>query len=198
VRLLCKAILPNINDGTLQIVNYAVNDYDGAADFFIHSRYDNLSTLLPEAAHRSDIEMSWSRIPASVRRPSSIIGEYGEPLFVKIDVEFVDHIVLRDLLMHAIVPRYISAEAHVIDVYCTLVCMGYEKFKLVDGETVHIKYHNHPIVRVDGARRKFDFPDHSSGPFGEDIPGPWLDKTRLLHELLERGLGWKDIHAMRD
>jgi hypothetical protein len=79
-------------------------------------------------------------ISVPARRASSIIREYGEPLFVKIDVEFVDHVVLRDLLMHAIKPPYISAEAHLIDVYCFLVCIGYEKFKLVDGETDHVKF----------------------------------------------------------
>jgi FkbM family methyltransferase len=192
-----KRFSKNVAEGTPTIFNCAVLDRYGVADFFIHSQLDILSTLAPAAAHRTDIEMCWNRISVPARRASSIIREYGEPLFVKIDVEFVDHVVLRDLLMHAIKPPYISAEAHLIDVYCFLVCIGYEKFKLVDGETVHVKFHDHPITRVDGERTKFDFREHSSGPFGEDVPGPWIDKTMLLDELMKTGLGWKDIHAKR-
>jgi FkbM family methyltransferase len=192
-----KRFPKNIADGTLRIVNCAVHNYEGTADFFVHSQYDVLSTLTPEAVHRTDIELHWSRVRVAVRRASSIIREYGEPFFVKLDVEFVDQIVLQDLLEHAITPPYISAESQVIDVYYFLVSMGYEKFKLVDGETVHVKFHDHPITRVDGERTKFDFREHSSGPFGEDVPGPWIDKTMLLDELMKTGLGWKDIHAKR-
>jgi FkbM family methyltransferase len=199
---LCESIAKrfpqNTANGTLTILNCAVHDRDGVADFFIHSDADVLSTLTPAAAHRTDIEMRWNRISVTARRASSIIGEYGEPHFVKIDVEFVDHIVLRDLLMHAIKPPYISAEAHLIEVYCFLVCMGYEKFKLIDGETVPTKFRAHRIARVGGGEMEFSFPLHSSGPFGEDIPGPWVDKTLLLAELTNQGLGWKDIHAKRD
>jgi FkbM family methyltransferase len=188
----------HVADGTLKVVNCAVHNYEGAADFFVHSQYDVLSTLTPEAVHRTDIELRWTRVPVAVRRASSIIRECGEPFFVKIDVEFVDQIVLQDLLAHAIKPPYISAESQVIDVFCFVVCMGYEKFKLVDGETVHVEFGDHPIRRIDGQTARFSFREHSSGPFGEDIPGPWIDKTALLDELMKTGLGWKDIHAKRD
>jgi hypothetical protein len=174
-----------------------VHDHEGQADFFIHSQYDVLSTLAPEAVRRPDIELRWTRISVPARRASSIVREYGQPFFVKIDVEQFDHIVLRDLFLHAITPAYISAEAQLIEVYCFLVCMGYEKFKLLDGETVHFRFRDHPIARSGGRRTKFSFREHSSGPFGEDIPGPWIDKTALLDELLKAGLGWRDIHAMR-
>jgi FkbM family methyltransferase len=193
-----KRFRENIADGSLVILNCAVHDHEGTADFFVHDQYDVLSTLAPEAVHRTDIELRWTRIPVAVRRASAIIEEYGKPLFVKIDVEQVDHIVLRDLLTHAIKPPYISAESHVIDVYCVLVAMGYEKFKLVNGATVPIEFKDHPIVRVGGERTKFSFNEHSSGPFGEDLPGPWIDKMALLDKLMAAGLGWKDIHAKRD
>lgn len=186
-----------IADGTLKIVNCAVQDREGTADFFIHNQYDKLSTLFPEEVHRTDIELSWTSIPVAVRRASSIIAENGPPFFVKIDVESADHIVVKDLLAHRIIPPYISAEIQRMDVYCGLVCMGYEKFKLVDGETVHVKFRDHQIIRINGEVARFSFHDHSSGPFGEDLPGPWLDKTTLLDELLKAGLGWKDIHAKR-
>jgi FkbM family methyltransferase len=188
----------NIADGTLKILNCAVSDREGTAEFFIHDQYSGLSTLAPDAARRSDIEMNWTRIPVTLRQASSIIREFGEPLYVKVDVEFVDHIVLRDLLVHAIKPPYISAESHLIDVYCCLVSMGYEKFKLLDGKSVPTRFRDYPIARFGADKVNFSFGDESSGPFGEDIPGPWIDKTRLLGELMETGLGWKDIHAKRD
>jgi hypothetical protein len=54
-----KRFSKNVAEGTLTIVNCAVHDRDGVADFFIHSQLDILSTLAPAAAHRMDIEMRW-------------------------------------------------------------------------------------------------------------------------------------------
>jgi hypothetical protein len=85
----------------------------------------------------------------------------------------------------------------VIDVFCHLVAMGYRKFKLVVGSTVHVDFRNHQICTIDGESKRFSFKRHSSGPFGDDIPGPWLNQEEAFDQLLAHGLGWIDIHARR-
>jgi hypothetical protein len=48
----------------------------------------------------------------------------------------------------------------------------------------------------DGEARR-DFPEHSAGPFGEDIAGRWMTRNNFFRLLSTVGLGWKDIHASR-
>lgn len=181
--------------GTLRIINCAVGAVEGDADFYINRRNHVLSTLLQPATERG--HDAWGTISIPVKRLSSLIHDNGEPYFVKIDVEHFDAIVLRDLRESKIVPPFISAESHAIDVFRQLVAMGYSQFKLVKGATVHADFQNHRIRTVAGATKEFSFKHHSSGPFGEDIPGPWVGRHELLDQLLAHGLGWIDIHARR-
>ena len=53
------------------------------------------------------------------------------------------------------------------------------------------------IATADGFSMPYSFPDHSSGPFGDDLAGEWMSADEVFHYLSEYGLGWKDIHASR-
>jgi len=111
-----------------------------------------------------------------------LINEHGLPHYIKIDVEFYDHIILKYLFENGIRPPYISAESHTIEVFALMIALGnYNKFKIVDGATVHNTYPT--------------FPPHAAGPFGEDVQGEWFDKDQFFNVLAEAKLGWKDIHA---
>jgi len=182
-----------ISQGRLKILNCAVGACEGHARFYLSRTNHVLSTLVPAATPGE----TWTEIPIRVRKLSTLIKEYGYPYFVKIDVEHVDAVVLHDLMEHGIAPPFISAESHEIDVFCHLVAMGYVQFKLVRGASVHSDFRDHKIHTVDGESTRFEFKHHSSGPFGRDIPGPWMGKDEFLDELLAEGLGWVDIHARR-
>jgi FkbM family methyltransferase len=182
-----------IADGRMQVINVGVGPAEEVLPFHINLREPELSTFAPQPGNGDP----WEIRLTPVRRLSSLIEECGPAHFVKIDVEHFDHLVLHDLYDKQILPPYISAEAHEIDVYCALVFMGYRAFKLVEGNTVAVKYGELPIERLDGARTTYRFAPLSSGPFGEDIPGAWMDKNALLAALLNVGLGWIDIHAKR-
>ena len=113
-----------------------------------------------------------------------IIKTHGNPYYIKIDVERYDHEILKRLLTNNIIPPYISAESNNIEVFSSLIIHGrYNAFKLVEGATVPEKY------------KHFSFPEHSAGPFGNDINGPWMTAHNFFHVLGIMGLGWKDIHA---
>lgn len=127
-----------------------------------------------------------------------LIEQYGEPYFIKIDIEGYDHIILKELFKTNIRPPYISAESHQADVFATLVaCGGYNSFKMVEGATVGAKYNNARFIKKTGEEGFFKFLDHSAGPFGNDIIGPWMSANTILRVLGIAGLGWRDIHASR-
>jgi FkbM family methyltransferase len=191
---ICKSRFSvEINAGRLRIINCAVAEIEGIVNFFVNKTHHVLSTLVVPNEEGD----KWKSIQVPARRLSSIIKEHGTPYYIKIDVEHYDQLILHDLLENSIIPNYISSESHHIDVFCHLVSMGYQRFKLVDGATVSAEFKHHKIKTVDGNTKTHAFKHHSAGPFGDDIPGPWLDKGELLSKLIRDGLGWKDIHAMK-
>jgi FkbM family methyltransferase len=180
-----------IATGDMTVLNVGVGSEEGVAEFFVHRDKPALSTFVAPERARDE----WLSRNVTVRRLSSIVREYGEAYFIKIDVERYDHIVLLDLLTHGLRPKFVSAESHVIDVFCALVCMGYERFKIVDGARVAELFGNHAIETLVEGRVKHRFSGQSSGPFGEDLPGQWIGKDGCLEQLLRHGLGWVDIHG---
>lgn len=126
---------------------------------------------------------------------TSLIKKYGDPFYIKIDIEYFDQEILRALFENNIHPPFISAESHSIHVFSLFVSLGgYKSFKLVDGESVAKKFKNHPIVTSEGGDI-YSFPYGSAGPFGEDIPGAWMSADNFFVLLAYEKLGWKDIHA---
>jgi FkbM family methyltransferase len=179
--------------GKMNVLNIGVGLAEGHFKFYVNRRLNTLSTF----SHRELDSGEWDVEHVEMKRLSSVIREFGDPLYIKIDVEHYDHLVLFDLYNNSIRPPYISAEAHCIDTYCALVMMGYEEFALVQGESVPFRYGKHTIRRVDGSPAPYEFRLHSSGPFGDDLDVSWVNKMSLLKQLLNYGLGWIDIHARR-
>ena len=182
-----------IADGRLVVLNCALSadDSAGQVDFYIHNGNHVLSQV-----DRPDAEVlgDFHSIRVEARSPVSIIREYGEPRYVKVDLEGFDVQVLRAIFAAGIHPPEISAESHSVDVFACLVEEGYRSFNLVEGWSVDRVYGDATIKTPAGPRR-FRFRPHSAGPFGEDVGGEWEDPDSFLHTLAAAGLGWKDIHA---
>ncbi|WP_237213216.1 FkbM family methyltransferase [Falsiroseomonas oryziterrae] len=180
-----------ITDGRLTILEIAVGDDDGEAVFHIAPTH---------SVHSSLVAMPDAR-PVRVRiRPlSAVFEEFGTPDFCKIDVEHVDHIVVAEIARSGRLPPQISVEAHRDDVLRALVGAGYRDFRLVNARGAGQRYGEWNIRRLDGTVAPFRFGKHSSGPFGDDLPGEWHDADgvrevwRRRSELL--GPGWYDLHA---
>lgn len=168
----------DIRSGRLQILNVALAEAQSEAPvtFYIHKT----NSVLSQLPTPPDME-NFDAVAVSSRTPASIVSEYGEPSYIKIDVEYFDGAVLNNLFAAGIFPPEISAEAHSVETFARLVVAGYRSFSLIDGATV----------------TKLGFPAHSAGPFGGDIGGRWEDPDTFLYTLASRGLGWKDIHASR-
>jgi FkbM family methyltransferase len=182
-----------VDSGRLIILNCALSrDSEGPVTFFLHRRYHVLGQLPPPPA---DQMSQYEAINVASRRASGIVAEHGPAHYIKIDLEHYDATVLEELFRRGVFPPFISAESHSIDVFASLLALGgYRLFNLVNGPTVAQRFSKHLIRTLDGSENH-DFPDHSAGPFGDDLPEPWLDPDAMFQALATVGLGWKDIHA---
>jgi FkbM family methyltransferase len=109
---------------------------------------------------------------------------FGVPLYLKIDVEGVDRLVLETLGRFPDRPRYLSIEsdkvafARVAAELQLMVELGYTRFKVVQQADV-------PGSRIEtrtlaGETLHHVFPEHSSGPFGADLGEAWLSHADAL------------------
>lgn len=175
----------------MRVINVGVGPGVGEFDFYVNERESQISTFAPQAGN----DDPWTVVRVAMRPLSSIIVEHGEPHFVKIDVEHLDHLVLEDLRQAGIHPPFVSTEAHRMEAFEALIAMGYRDYKLIRGEQVPALYGCWDITLRDGQRRAYAFQPLSSGPFGDDIPGDWLSAEAARSELVRTGLGWVDVHA---
>ncbi len=186
--------------GRLVVVNAVLDVAPVSRDvpFYIHKTRPWLSQY-PRPAAEQCAAFTETLLPA--RNVVDVIREYGDPYYVKIDLEHFDHVILRALFEQGIHPPYISAEAHTAEVFAILLALGgYQSFKLVDGATVRTRYDDRTISTTKGTT-KHSFAHASAGPFGNDIDGPWMAPNSFLRLLGYAGLGarnaYKDIHASR-
>mgnify|MGYP001182874807 FL=1 len=183
-----------IDQGKLVVENCVVQNESSLSvvPFYIHKTHHVLSQFPKPRDLENFVE---KKLPS--KNIIKIIEKYGNPYYIKIDIEHSDHKILKEILDSKIIPNYISCESHHIEIFATLLnSQNYKSFKLVDGITVEKKYLNHEIHTNSGIQN-YSFPNHSAGPFGNDISGPWMTPNNFFQLLGLVGLGWKDIHASR-
>jgi FkbM family methyltransferase len=172
-----------------------VDDSEKEVVFYIHKKDHGLSQFpMPDDSNIHNFE----KVLLPSQSVLTVIQKYGDPYYIKIDIEHYDAAILRSLFLNDIRPPFISAESHSIEVFSLLVSLGkYNAFKLVDGVTISEKYKSYSIVSNSG-REQYSFPWDSSGPFGEDVAGDWVSADNFFRFLAFEGLGWKDIHATNE
>jgi len=198
--LLCEAAKKRfaayIECGRLQIHNVAIAGEAGSIKFYVNDRNSVLSSLF-----RPSDMTDWREVECRASTLTSIIEAPDQIEFVKLDIEGADLLALEDLYRHRVLPLNISCEAHQVEVVCKLVSMGYQKFKLVRCSVIGKKDKSSDITTTDGVVLPHKFPRHSSGPFGNDLPGRWMAADQVLYAWFGRGVlyggGWYDVHAMR-
>jgi FkbM family methyltransferase len=213
-----------IQHGAFQLLNVAVAEEEGEAEFWI-SELSEWSSFSKEMASRDGRGVT----PVTVKtRPfGSIVAEHGVAHYCKIDIEGFDRVCVSSLDRDTR-PRYISIEMSLEDPgedLKLLKGLGYNRFKIVSQVThaqaspaLHrlecaLPWRAAVLVRqadtrfrgvaaVDGWR----FEPASSGAFAEDTPGAWRSYdsivriSRALKSIEPRreakGLHeWFDIHA---
>jgi hypothetical protein len=172
---------------------------DQAIDFFVYSGPRSIghvwsSVVEPSERDRQDFD----RVTVQATTIRNLVSQYGDPFFIKIDVEHHDAMVLADVFESQIQPQFLSVEAHDPSVMAILLLQDeYRAFQFVQGKHVSIDFGNYPVATESGLEF-WEFARHSAGPFGEDLPGPWLDRASALRQFGTIGPGWVDVHVARD
>lgn len=179
--LILKKFKNDIKEKNLIILNNCLSETsDGEfVDFYVHKS----RTVLSQFTKPTELTINeFKKIQVKSRKPSSIIKEFGEPYFIKIDLEHYDLNVLNEIVKNNVIAKYFSIEAHNKDILETLINSNhYKYYNLVKGDNFKLLYNN--------------FDSHSAGPFGKDLITPWLDKTKIKELVNILGYGWIDIHA---
>ena len=176
-----------IAKGQLKLIDGAVGPASAGSNivFYANSDMPVWSTIRANWAARNERLGSPSE-RTEVRRVdmAEVYRSLGVPFYLKVDVEGVDRIVVEELKAFDDRPQYLSLESDKRDFdqlkaeLDLLTSIGYKKFKVVQQQTI-------PGTKirartVDGQEFEHVFGAHSSGPFGDDLPGPWLNHDETV------------------
>jgi FkbM family methyltransferase len=185
--------------GQLQLYNLGIGAESGKqVEFFLHTEVDEWSTFYRQAA------MNWGpgkskmiRVPCIT--PEEMFAQFGDPDYLKCDIEGYDILVAKALKHVAARPGLVSFEASNVELPKELVLAGYQSFKLVDQARVPLQH-----VQDPEHAQVFDF-SGGTGPFGDDAEGEWISFEHISY-LYQRFVldpfssstpagHWFDIHA---
>ncbi len=181
---------------TLRILNLAIAEKAGEVTLYINDRLSIWNTTTPEFEKRNAVggAPSSRRIKVPSAPLDSVIREYGVPYYVKIDIEGQDMAALHSLERLTEKPLYLSMEAEksswakLLEEFSTLRRLGYRRFKLMNQALLEFQdCPNPPLV---GKYVDHRFTSHSSGLFGEETPGVWLDASKAIEQYQHVFLGY--------
>ena len=186
-----------IENKKLIIENIALTDDENIQkiDFFLSKTNDVLSTLFP------DDKSKFYKQEVRCGKASLLIKKYlnhyniSKIEYIKIDIESADRLVMNDLLKNNIVAKNLSIECQEPVVIELLLNSQYKSFKFFEGGDLTFKK-NIEIMNKNDEKKLINFDVHSSGPYGDDIPGNYYSKNSILPYFLNNGLGWKDVHCL--
>ena len=185
-----------ISEGRLVIVDRAVARQRGEVSFAINRKLSVWGTIDREFMERNARAGAESDlVTVEAVRFADIVGTYGIPYYMKIDIEGMDMACIEDLQRIGARPRYLSLESAVTSGHASfdkafaelaqLWVLGYRSFKYVDQGLLD----RLSGVRLEQEGRTVQYRHvcESSGPFGEETPGKWLaieDTMRRMRRLI--------------
>jgi len=192
-----------IDAGTLSILNQGISDAASTSlDFYVNHTRSEWSSFIAEIGTRGNKGHSVKQV--QVISVADLFSQFGTPYYLKIDVEGYDRRIIDAIASLPFRPRFISAEEGGAVMIDGLHALGAIAFKLVDQT-------EHPTIKLPNPALEGRFSWHyfvagSSGPFGEETPGPWMSYkefrelyvTQYRNEegrWISASKGWHDIHA---
>lgn len=219
--------------GRFTALTLAIAEDASERDFWVCDDESALSSLYRGLANREGKKHHAIKVKGV--RFRDILARFGTPHYLKIDIEGGDTLCLRDLDKNDL-PQFISVEAgceadqdlasgedgsDYLSNLTHLYRCGYQRFKLVSQHSL-VPISRSNLVRAadpeylqlvrDQIEKDigWQFPYGSSGPWGNDIPGPWMnycEATEIYHVCREffflkypdsrihRSWIWFDWHA---
>lgn len=179
-----------IASGQLTLLNVGIAETTGNLQFWINHKYSEWSSFHQDIGCRNGT--ACHAVNVDTITMGDLIGKYGVPYYLKIDIEGNDIYCLTGLKQGQI-PKYVSCEACHLEWLTVMKEKGYTKFKLInqlDGfhpynigwekSTLRVLRNKvrWRIIKMLGNKTKH--PVGSSGPFGEETEGEWLTYDELV------------------
>jgi FkbM family methyltransferase len=187
---LCSQLSCRFSDylqrGKLTIVNVAVTQQSGVVDFYIDSTNSIWGTTKLDWVMRN----KWigggaiNKITVKSLPLSDLMEDYGVPRYCKIDIEGNDLNAIKSLANSPMVPQFISIEsekhdwAALVEQFQIMQALGYKRFKIIDQLYTWLQKCPQPSLEGRYCDHVFEF--GSSGMFGNELPGKWLDIFEAL------------------
>lgn len=173
-----------VSEGRLEIVNVAIADEPGEVEF--HVSDDPLLSSTSQSRAGSSLGIKTREIRVRADTLDAVVAG-RRPYYVKIDIEGSDAAAVRALERFQVTPKFVSFEADLNypDVSPELIrrlgALGYQRFKFVNQALNGSVRCPKPALEGDYVDERFT--TTSSGPFGDEAPGEWLDQDALLGRL---------------
>lgn len=153
--------------------------------FFKNLNRTTWGTVDPERA-RTNARLGKRSVAVKVRRVdlAHCIATHGVPHYAKIDIEGADRVALAALLGQESKPTFLSWESDKLSLDAVASELdqarkaGYSKFQIV--QQMFIPSRRVRVATLSGHQLDYRFADGASGPFGADLPGPWVDRDEAL------------------
>jgi FkbM family methyltransferase len=192
-----------IAEGRLKILNVGIAKHTGELTFWVSERSEWSSF---DKANATRVGVGASPIVVPTIQFSDLLNEYGQPFYVKIDIEGSDTDCIQDLERCRSLPTNISFEGHkeVADDIQLLAKLDYIRFKFVRQNDWHeitpenMHWHgfmrklqstlDYPVIRgglstVHYRRRRINglkCAYGSSGPLALELPERWMNCAEVL------------------
>ncbi|WP_293716318.1 FkbM family methyltransferase [uncultured Parabacteroides sp.] len=191
--LFCKdRFRDEINSGQLIIVEGAIVDPALATEkkekvrFFENKGNSEWGTVCQNWVDRNERSGKPScMIEVPVTDFAACLNRYGIPYYLKIDIEGMDILCLKALLLFRERPDFVSLESNKVDFRklkeeFNLLCeLGYNSFQAVN--QAKIPNSKEPLDTKEGRFVGYVFPIASSGAFGKDLPiSGWMKRKKIL------------------
>ena len=176
-----------LGEGRLTIVEGAIIEGDQpSVTFYRHPVLSVWGSVDEEWAARNAHLGEAEAVDVPTVDLGASLRELGVPHYMKIDIEGADRLCLEALRASRDRPAFLSIESDKTD-YRALEAevdlleeLGYDRFAAVEQSSVP----GSEIVTEDlhGAPVRHRFHPDSSGPFGDDLAAPWVDRRTLLEQ----------------
>lgn len=171
--------------GQLEVLNAAIASDARPVPFFANTRKSNWGTTSLRRAERNRRRGAPSRVVMVDGVPfETVLHRFGMPYYLKIDIEGVDGLCLEALRTFPCRPRYVSLEStqtswdELVAEFDLLESLGYHRFKVVAQHQVDKQVPPNPAREGRHVPHRFEL--GSTGQFGAEAPGEWVDRETAL------------------
>lgn len=136
------------------------------------------------AARNKQLGTRTTEITVQGQKFEEILGEFGIPYYLKVDIEGSDILCAQALREFSGRPRFFSLESTktswdgLVREFTLLRELGYSRFKIVQQEDVPLQVCPSPPLEGNFVAHRFE--SGSSGLFGEEAPGQWVPEKEAL------------------